>query len=140
MVLKKMDPRVGDDISNHIFVLPPLEAACTVPSILLQVSRAAEDGSVFLTMINGTAVASRIYAVTRAGKFVALIRSERVTNGEMEAKVLPNLSVGRILPGDGAVYVADPKGYLSRLPLDVRMDLASRASQQTIRTKMEMSK
>ena len=50
--------------------------------------------------------------------------------------MVPNLAVGRILPGDGAVYVADPKTYLSLLPLEVRLDLASRASQQTIRAKM----
>jgi len=134
-VLKKGDPRVGDDVSNHVFVAGPV--ACTIPTISLDVVTAASDGS--WVALNSKTLApgpQQFYTVTRAGRFVALIRVDRVNGAQVDARVWQNLSVGRILPGDRAVYVADPMRYLSALPVEVRMDLSSRTSQVSIRAKM----
>lgn len=141
VVLKKADPRVADDVSNHIFVSAPrdIEAklACTVPSLELDVVSVAEDGnSVRLSSSTLTAVPNQVFAVVRGGRFVAMVRVDQVSGLQAEARPLRNLSAGRILPGDRAVHVSDPKAYLAALPVEVRMDLASRANQKLMRAKM----
>jgi hypothetical protein len=135
MVLKKSEPRVGDDVSNHIFVgprVPPSELA-------MDVQAATEDGGwiALRTWVSGVGPL-QIYAVTRAGKFVALIRVSRVSESRVEAQVAQGLAVGRLLPGDRAQYVEDARVYLAALPAEVRAELASRTSQQNIRAKMGM--
>ena len=133
IVLKKTDPRVADDVSNHLGVL-----SCTMPSHALDVMGVDEDGGVRLA---GTSAApQQVFAVTRAGRFVAMIRVDRVSASQVDARMWLNLAVGRILPGDHAVLVTDPKGYLAALPEPVRMDLSSRANQQTIRAKMGLNR
>ncbi|RPH36359.1 MAG: hypothetical protein EHM91_16135 [Planctomycetota bacterium] len=104
----------------------------TVANIVDVVS---EDGSKVLVGGSGLAVGS-LLAVTRDSRFVALLRVEEVRDVGGLARVLPGLAVGRILPGDHAVLVTDPKGYLAALPEQVRMDLSSRANQQAMRAKM----
>jgi Ca-activated chloride channel family protein len=143
VVFHRSDPRVGDDVTNLVYVAPARSGvgliACTVPPLAMEVVTASEDGSsVILSSKTVDAAPEMILAVIRTGKFVALIRAERIAIGQVEAKVLQGLAVGRILPGDRAVFIADPKTYLALLPLEVRMDLSSRASQQAIRAKMRL--
>lgn len=141
VVLKTSDPRVGDDVTNLLFLKTgrPVAnwAACTSSTVAMDVVTASEDGRrVTLTVSDGQVLANQVYAVTRAGKFVGLISVLRVTGSQVDAQVAQNLTVGRILPGDRAVHVSDPKSYLSALPVEVRMDLASRANQKLMRAKM----
>jgi hypothetical protein len=143
VVLKKTDPRVADDVSNHIFVSYPRAVAdqlsCMTLSQTLEVVSAGEEGGVSLSR-SATASAGQIYSVTRSGKFVAMIRVERVSAGQVEARVWESLAVERILPGDRAVLLSDPKVYFATLPDEVRRDLSSRLNQQAIRAKMELKK
>lgn len=136
VVLRKSDPRLADDVSNHVFVA----AACANPSELtMSVEATTEDGSwvALKTGVSGAAP-RQVFAVDRAGKFVALVRVTRVSETRIEAQVVQGLAVGRLLPGDRARFVADARAYLSTLPAEVRADLASRQSQQSIRAKMGM--
>jgi hypothetical protein len=113
---------------------PEAMAACVAP-LTLEVAGVSEDGT--RLQLKGQLVSSgRICAVTRAGKFMALILVDGIAGDQPEAKVLRDLAVGRILPGDRVQVVTDPRGYLAALPIDVRKDLSSRASQQAIRAKM----
>jgi tetratricopeptide (TPR) repeat protein len=125
-------------VRDGVVLIVPSEQAqlsCVAVGLRMEVASISEDES--RIVLKGQLVAAgQICAVTRAGKFVALVRVERISGDQTEARVLRELTVGRILPGDKADVVTNARGYLARLPLEVRMDLASRASQQTIRAKM----
>jgi hypothetical protein len=122
------------EVRNGVVVIVPLvpkeELLSCVATMAVTVAEVSEDGT--RVRLNGSvAVAGQVCAVTRGGKFVALIRA-----GESEATLMKDLSVGRILPGDRVQQVTNLRGFLTALPLEVRQDLASRASQQAIRAKM----
>jgi hypothetical protein len=131
VVLKKTEPRVADDVSNHIFVSGP-RAGGTVLSGEGERARLIDSGA--------SGVASEFLALTRDSKFVALVRVVRGPGKEFDVQVYQGLAVGRILPGDQATPVADVRAYLESLPVEVRMDLASRSNQQAIRAKMGLQR
>jgi len=129
MVLKNGEPRVGDDVTNRIFVQSGEVLSC-VATTAVTVADVSEDGT--RVRLNGLVIPGQVCAVTRAGKFVAMVRV-----GESgDATLMKDFSVGRILPGDRVQQVTNLRGFLAALPLEVRLDLASRASQQAIRAKM----
>jgi hypothetical protein len=127
IVLKKAEPRVGDDVSNHILSPDPRTGG------KLRIDAATADGSwIAIKPLSAALARGQVYAVTREQKFVALIQVTR----DSEARVFNGIAAGRILPGDDVVFVGDPRAYFQALPAEVRQDLASRANQHTIRAKM----
>ena len=105
--------------------------SCVALGVDLEVVGVSEDGR--RVRLKGQDIArGQICAVTRAGRFVALI----VAGDSTEATALKDLADGRILPGDRVQAVTNPSGYLAALPVEVRMDLASRANQKLMRAKM----
>jgi len=131
VVLKKGEPRVGDDVSNHIFVSGPRAGGKVLSS---DGDRARMQASA------ATGPASEILAITRDSKFVALIRVGHGIGAEFDVQVYQGLAVGRILPGDVATPVPDVRRYLESLPAEIRQDLASRSNQQAIRAKMGLTR
>jgi Ca-activated chloride channel homolog len=125
---------------ERLSVIVQAGAACSMPTHALEVHQVNEDGGVSLRATGFTAAPQQLFAVTRGGKFVAMIRVERVSDSQVDARVVQNLAVGRILPGDRAILVTNPKGYLAALPEQVRMDLSSRANLQKMRANMELSR
>jgi len=129
--LQKGETRVGDDVSNHIFVSGP--RASEAPKATFLEVRAAGEGWVRL---KGSASVGQVFAITRQLKFVALIRIEKLNGDEVEARILQNLAVGKILPGDRADRVDDTAAYLASLPPEVKADLSSRSNQESMRLKL----
>ena len=127
--------RVRDGV---VLIVPSRTAdaflSCVAHGLNMQVASAAEDGR--LVLQGKSASPGQICAVTRAGKFVSMVRVDRISGDQTEAQVLRNISVGRVLPGDRVDVVTNVRDYLAALPVEVRMDLASRASQQAMRAKM----
>jgi HEAT repeat protein len=129
IVLKRRDPRVADDVSNHIYVSGP-----RVRDTRHEV--AAVEGSLVRCRQSTTAAVGDFLTITRDSKFVAILRVEKPW--PVEARGVPGLSVGRVLPGDKALWVEDLRAYLGSLPAQTRMDLASRSALESMRAKMGM--
>jgi hypothetical protein len=130
VVLKKSDPRPGDDVSNHIYVgagggrgeAPSAEAVAEVA------------GSEIVVRGRGLS-RGRLVAIWRDSKFVAVVQIVEATG---RARVWRGMAVGRILPGDRAELVRDLPATLAGLPEGVRLDLASRVGLELVRMRMRI--
>jgi hypothetical protein len=129
VVLKKTDPRVADDASNHIFVKRGGEGVA--PASAGTVADAAGDG--VLVRAPGLPP-GRVVAISRDSKFVALVQMVDPERGRVW------MAVGRVLPGDRAEVVNDVRGYLAALPEAVRVELGSRVGLDSIRAKMRIAR
>jgi len=126
VVLKKTDPRPGDDVSNHVFVAGPRSTPGRVEQ--------AEGEEVLLR--GGPFVRGQLVAIWRDSKFVALVQMLDGTVG----RVWRGMAAGRMLPGDRAEPAGDVRATLAALPEDVRVELGSRAGLESMRAKMRIGR
>jgi hypothetical protein len=111
------------------------EAAAAAPAEVLTAD--AAGGRIELAT-GIPAARGRLLAVTRDGKFVALVQVLEVLDGRLRAAVWRGVAAGRVLPGDRVRRIGDVRAYLAGLPEDVRREIASRAGVEAIRAKMGM--
>ncbi len=133
IVLKKVDPRIGDDVSNQIVVraFPQADREIEVKS--------AGEGTEEVVLGAGAEAGiarGQLFAVARGGKFVALVQVTETSGKQARIGVWQGLAVDRVMAGDRARRVADAGSCLAVLPQEVRLDLESRANLQGIRAKM----
>ena len=141
VVLKKTDPRVADDASNHIFVSAPGrgEGARIEPAPRpdglgpLSTEVLDTDGRTFTLKLGvqpGT-----LLTITRDRTFVAIVLIKETAEGRSRGLVWRGIAVDSIRAGDQAQVIADVGAYVSQLPPESTQDLASRRSQQEMRLK-----
>ena len=153
VVLKKSDPRVADDVSNHIYISSPRPDG-SAPRAAEPASRATESAAApradglgalstevqdtdgrTLTLKLGLQ-AGTLMAITRDHKFVAAVLITETVDGRSRGLVWRGIAVDAIRRGDQAQVIANSSAYVSQLPEEVKKNLASRRSQQEMRAKL----
>ncbi len=123
VVLKKMDPRVADDASNHIYVAAPQSTERKVVEVT------PEGGVVFeMPLPEG----ERVVAL-RDGRYVAMLR----VVGPGKAQSWLEIQAGVVQVGDLLEPLRTREDALRWLPSDVWQDLASRAAAEGLRVRLE---
>jgi hypothetical protein len=129
VVLKKVEPRQEDAVSNRAPVPVPLE----IP--VVGTGRTTEE----LVLGGGSKDGlwrGQFLIIVRGGKFIAIVILVDVSPDRSTAIVWRGMSMGAVLAGDRAESVSDMAGYIAALPDGVRLDLASRSNLLDIRAKM----
>ena len=142
VVLKKMDPRVADDASNHVFVSAPRQGAGSSTAGPIRVLR-LDGGKREVVVGAGTKAGlapGTFLAITRDSSFVAIVLITEVSESESRGKVWVDAAVGTVRVGDTAEVVSDLGRYLVTLSGPVRKDVESRANLERIRARMRMNR
>jgi Ca-activated chloride channel family protein len=142
IVLRRSDPKVGDDASNHLFVLAPENRESNRPPVSgtsdLRVVGVSGDEVVLGSASQRGLQPGQLYSITRDRGFVAIVQIRGLTEGHATGSVWRGLAVGRILQGDAAGRVDDVRAYLESLPEAAQLELRSRVNLMIIRAKMGM--
>jgi hypothetical protein len=131
VLLKKTEPKVGDDVSNHIFFgAPPLKRAVTGKVTAL----ALEAGLVVISLgtDNGVQLGDE-FAIRRNDELVAKIVIDRVDAAWAAGKIVLKKSDPKVADDVTKEGVRPPRKTIST---EERLDLQSEASLESIRLKM----
>jgi hypothetical protein len=138
IVLKKSDPRVGDDVSNHLYVNAQGKLLTRPAAGMEEVEvQPAGEGQVALKADGWTNLQKgRVFSISRDRKFVAIVRIIEGDGKQARAAIVKTLSIGQPQAGDKGRLVIDLGTFLATLPDETRQDLASRRSLAEMRVKM----
>ncbi|HXX93605.1 MAG TPA: hypothetical protein VEN81_08220, partial [Planctomycetota bacterium] len=142
VVLKKTDPRVADEASNHIYVSAPRPDG----TVELRTSPRADGLGPLSTEVletDGRTLMLKLgvepgilFAITRDRTFVAVVQITETVEGRSRGIVWRGLAVGPIHAGDSAQTIADPGGFLAGLPPEAKKILASLRGLEAMREKL----
>jgi Ca-activated chloride channel homolog len=124
IVLRKSDPRVADDASNHVYVAGPRGTSNA------RIRDVFPDGSARLE--ENWSLDGQTVAATRDGRFVALLDVRRG-----RAIPRPEWTLEGVQPGDRIERVKSVEDFIRSLPEELRLDLASKASIRRLRARLE---